>query len=133
MTWKSFWDNPQEIFIGACLQFPLVFIIGWWVIPVMIISSLLWRLGGVAGGNKLFRRIGVPLVACGSSFLLGIGWKIFLAIPFMIWFAPSYGENSWLFKLIKKVTNHQRKADYLTRTILYAWYWLAYGIALILA
>jgi hypothetical protein len=43
---KSFFDNWEEIFIGACLQFPLYFIVGWWVLPIMLVCGILWRLGG---------------------------------------------------------------------------------------
>lgn len=131
MTLKSFLDNPQEMFIGAALQFPLVFIVGWWIIPIMLVCGILWRLGGMTGSNKAFRRVGVPLTVCGAASLFGINWPIFLAVPFMIWLAPaSYGESSWLFKLFKRITNSQKKADFYTRSILYSWYWATFSIAL---
>jgi hypothetical protein len=125
MEIRSFFDNWEEIFIGACLQFPLYFIVGWWVIPVMIVCGILWRLGGWEHGNKAFRRIGVPIVVCGSAFLFGVKWPIFLAIPFMTWVAPAYGIDSWLFKLLKN--------DFLVRLICFAWYWLMFSIALLIA
>ena len=117
----KFFSSPEELFIGACLQFPLYFIVGWWILPIMLVCSVLWRLGGVEGGSKLFRRIGVPIVVCGSSMLFGVSWVILLAMPFMVWFAPSYGKDSWLYKLIKN--------DFLTRLICYAWYWAVFSIA----
>ena len=120
---KNFFDNWEEIFIGATLQFPLYFIIGWWVLPIMIACGLLWRLGGVEGGSKLFRRIGVPLLVTLATFLTLHHWLIFLAVPFMVWLAPSYGEKSWLFKLLKN--------DFITRVICFAWYWIAFSLALI--
>jgi len=117
---RSFFDNWQEIFVGACLQFPLVFIIGWWVIPVLGVCGLLWRLGGWEHGNKAFRRLGVPLVVCGATFLVFRGWLIFGAVPFMIWVNPfSYGENSWLWKWLKN--------DFLVRITGYIWYWLVFS------
>jgi hypothetical protein len=119
---SSFWDNPEELFIGATLQFPLYFVVHWWVIPIMIACAFLWRLGGWSNGNKLFRRIGVPLVVCGATYLTLHHWTIFLAAPFMIWLSPfSYGEDSWLYKWLKN--------DFLVRLITYAWFWLVFSIA----
>ena len=121
MSIKSFLDNPEEMFIGAVLQFPLYYVIGWWVLPVMLVAGLLWRFGGMTGGSKLARRIGVPGIVCGATLIATKGWLILLAIPFMVWVAPSYGEDSWLFKLTKN--------NFLTRTATYAWYWAAFTIA----
>lgn len=121
MTLKSFFDNWEEIFIGACLQFPLYFIVGWWVLPIMLVCGLLWRFGGVAGGTKLARRLGVPLIVCSSAFLYTHHWQIFLSLPFLVWIAPSYGVDSWLFKLLKN--------DFLVRLICFAWYWSAFATA----
>lgn len=134
MNWESFFKGllePEEYFIGACLQFPIYFVVGWWVIPIMLICSLFWRLGGVAGGNKLFRRIGVPLVICLSTFLVVRDWPIFLAIPFMVWLCPSYGEGSSLYKFYSKIADPV-KADFLTRITTYVLYWASYFIAFIL-
>ena len=124
MKIKDFFDNLEEIFIGAALQFPLYFVVGWWVLPVMAVCGVLWRLGGMAGGNKLFRRLGVPLVVCGLTFFVLNYWWIFAAVPFMVWLAPSYGEDSWLYKLIKN--------DFVTRIVTYAWYWTAFSIAFLI-
>lgn len=125
--------NIEEIFIGAMLQFPLYFIVGWWVIPIQFVCGILWAIGGAEGGTKLARRIGVPLVVCTSTFVVLHQWTIFLAIPFMIWLCPwSYGADSWLFKSIKNLVNNQQKADFLTRGILYIWYWTMFGLALLL-
>jgi hypothetical protein len=117
MTWKSFFDSPEEFFVGACLQFPLIFFVGWWVLPLMGLCAVLWRLGGVSGGNKLFRRLGPPFVAVIASGK----WLAILAVPFMVWLAPSYGKESWLYRIVKN--------DFLTRIICYGWYWAAFAIA----
>ena len=114
----------EELFIGAVLQFPLYFIVGWVVLPIMLVSGLLWRLGGWKHGNKLFRRLGVPFVVCGSAMLYGASWTVFLAMPFMVWLAPSYGKESWLFKKLKN--------DFLTRLICFGWYWIAFSLAYML-
>ena len=133
MTWKDFFDCPEEIFIGACLQFPVYFLIKWWAVPVMIACGLLWRAGGVTGGNKLFRRLGVPGVVCLSAFLVLHQWTIFLAVPFMVWLCPaSYGKSSWLFKWILENVQDEKKADIITRGILFFWYWTAFFIVLML-
>jgi hypothetical protein len=133
MKLKDYFDNWEEIFIGAMLQFPLYFIIGWWVIPAMLVCGLLWRAGGVRGGNKAFRRFGVPIVVTSTTFVVLHEWQIFLAVPFMIWGCPwSYGKESWLFNFIMIRTHNVHTADFLTRSILFAWYWLVFSIALML-
>ena len=105
----------EELFIGAALQFPIYFMVGWWILLVMLICGLLWAMGGADGANKLFRRIGVPLVVTASIFFCGTSWKIFLAIPFMIWLVPSYGKESFLYKFYLKVADGDlRETDYLT-------------------
>ena len=121
MKWDDYFDNWEEIFIGAVFQFPLYFIIGWWVLPLMLVCGLLWRLGGVDGGTKLARRVAVPLLVCISAFAFSQRITIFLAVPFLVWIAPSYGKDSWLFKLLKN--------DFLTRLVTFAWYWTAFSIA----
>jgi len=117
----SFFDNWEEIFVGACLQFPLYFIVGWWVLPIMAVCGILWRLGGWKHGNKLFRRVGVPLLVCSCAFASIHELTIFLCAPFLVWIAPSYGVDSWLFKLLKN--------DFLTRLVCVGWYWLAFSLA----
>lgn len=115
----------EELFIGAVLQFPLYFIVGWWIVPIMLVCGVLWRLGGWAEGNKLWRRLGVPLVVCGATYLALHHWTIFLAVPFMVWLAPSYGKDSWLYKLLKY-------NDFMTRLICFGWYWTAFSIAFLI-
>lgn len=119
---KSFFDTPEELFVGAMLQWPLYFLIGWDVGLLMLACGLLWRLGGWSKGNKLYRRIGVPLAIWIVS---GVGWPMLLAGPFMVWLAPSYGKESWLFKLLKN--------DFKTRVICFAWYWSALFSGIVLA
>ena len=124
MKWKDFWDNPEELMIWGLLQFPLYFVIGWWILLIMPLCSVLGRFGGVEGGSKLARRIGVPLVVCWVTFAHTHQWQIFFAVPFMVWLAPSYGVESWLFKIIKN--------DFLTRLICFGWYWTVFAIAFLI-
>lgn len=111
----------EELFVGAMLQFPLYFIVGWWVVPIGVVCGVLWRLGGWTHGWKGYRRIGVPLLVCISTMIHTNHWAIFLCMPFLVWLAPSYGKESWLFKLLKN--------DFLTRLVCFAWYWLTFSIA----
>ena len=124
MDIKSFFDNPEEFFIGAVLQFPLYFVIDWWIVPIMILCGIMWRLGGWEYGNKNFRRIGVPLCICGATFLVEHSLFIFLALPFMVWIAPSYGKTTGLYQWLKN--------DFLVRLICFGWYWTAFSLAYIL-
>lgn len=124
--------NAEEIFIGAMLQFPLYFIVGWWIIPIQLTCGVLWAIGGAEGGTKLARRIGIPFVVCFSSFVVLHEWVILLAMPFMVWLCPSYGGASWLFKLFKHMVKEQRVADFLTRTTTYVCYWLVFFMILLI-
>ena len=122
MKWKDYWDCPEEIFVWACLQFPIYFIVGWWAIPIMILCGFLGRLGGVEGGVKWARWAVVPLIICTITFVMLHSWWIFLAAPFMEKISPfGYGKNSWLFKWLKK--------DFPVRLINFAWYWAVFAIA----
>ena len=121
MKWKDYFDNWEEIFIGAVLQFPIYFIIGWWVLPLMLVCGLLWRLGGVTDGWKPARWACVPLLVCGSTFLVTHSWWIFLSAPFMVKLMPfSYGKSGWLYKWLKN--------DFLVRLICFSWYWGAFSL-----
>lgn len=120
MNWKSFFDNWEEIFVGACLQFSLYFVISWWIIPIMLLCGFMWRLGGWEYGNKWFRWLGVPLIICSATFLVERSWWIFGAIPFIVFLAPAYGVDSWLYKWLKN--------DFLVRLICYLWYWSAFAL-----
>lgn len=114
--------------MGAMLQWPLYFFVGWWVLPVMVVTAFLWRMGGWSRGHKLYRRVGVPLVVCGVSIFFGAGWAMLLAGPFMVWLAPSYGEKSWLYTQVGPRVGR----DLITRVICFGWYWavLLLGIGL---
>jgi len=122
MKWKDYWDCPEEIFIGACLQFPLYFIIGWKILLIMPLCGLLWRLGGVEGGVKWARWAVVPLIVCGSASIMAHSPYLLLAAPFMVKLMPfSYGKSGWLYKWLKN--------DFLVRLICFSWYWTALSIA----
>jgi hypothetical protein len=116
----------EEIFIGAVLQFPLYFIVGWWIIPIFLLCGLLWRYGGWSKGVKWARWAVVPLLVCLSAFLCGTKWPIFLAAPFMVKLMPfSYGKSGWLYKWLKN--------DFLVRLACFYWYWTAFSLALMVS
>jgi hypothetical protein len=119
MTWKAFWGNPEELFVGAMLQWVLIFVVGWWVVPIMLVTALLWRWGGVTGGWRPARWALVPLTIALTTW----HWPVLIAAPFMVWLNPcSYGKESWLYKWLKR--------DLPVRLLGFAWYWVFLGIAL---
>jgi hypothetical protein len=118
---RSFFDNPEEFYIGAFLQFPLFYVLRWKIFFIMALCAILWRLGGWQHGSKLWRWVGVPLVVCGSSLFAGCPWTIFLAAPFMVKLAPSYGKDGILWEWFGK--------DLPVRLICFLWYWSAFTIA----
>ena len=126
VKWKDYWDCPEEIIIcGICSTIFLYWIVGWWVLPLMVVNGLLWRWGGAKGGWKPARWALVPLMVCGSTFLVTHSWWIFLAAPFMEKISPfGYGKESWLFKWLKK--------DFPVRLINFAWYWITFLIAYVI-
>ena len=123
--------NIEEIFIGAMLQFPLYFIVGWWILPIQAICGVLWALGGAENSNKLFRRLGVPLTVCLATALTLHKLSILIAVPFMIWLMPSYGADGWLFNTCLKITGNQKMADFLCRGFTYILYWLSFSLVLV--
>lgn len=126
MKWRDFWDSPEELFVWGFLQMPLYFIVGWKILLIMPITALLGRWGGVTGGVKMARWLGVPLVVCLSAILCGASWWVLLAAPFMEKLSPfGYGKESWLFQLLKK--------DLPVRLINFGWYWTFFAIAYLLS
>lgn len=58
--------NKEELLIGLILPTIFVYWMGFWVVPVALVSSYFWALSGAPGQEKLWRRLGVPvLVALG--------------------------------------------------------------------
>jgi hypothetical protein len=125
VNWKDYWDNPEELFVGAMLQWQLIFIMGWSVIPIMILCGLLWRWGGTTGGWKPARWALVPLLVCFCAFMCTKNPWVWLAAPFMVKISPfSYGKSGWLWKWLGN--------DFLVRSICYGWYTLMFFAGILL-
>ena len=124
--------NPVEFFVGFFIELPFYYLVGVFILLVGVLSGLLWALGGAEGGNKLFRRIGVPLLTSLVLFCFGFGYFMILSgigASLALWLG--YGEESWLFKFYMKKTANHAKADFLTRMTTYFIFWLSYGLGLV--
>ena len=105
--------SAQEAVLGALSVAILILKINWIGLLLCSVCAILWPLGGNAEGNKLFRRLGVPLSAVIFSTLAwGVHWVYFLTIP--LGFAvlsmgdgfpdPSTGDaGSWLGAKVHKL------------------------------
>lgn len=123
MTLSEFLDNREELATGFLFGLAQVFIAGWLAVAIAVPCAVLWRLGGVKGGNRWFRRLGVPCVIAGALFLAT--HSLWCLVPFAAMWGPlslGYGipdppdEGSKLgaffFKLTKK---NEKLANILTR------------------
>jgi hypothetical protein len=72
--------NTEEIIIGFIFGLTFVGVIGWWAVLMAFVTSLFWALTG-AGYSKLFRRVGVPLVACLAVALVKQYYLVFISLP----------------------------------------------------
>ena len=55
--------NPEEIAVGFCVGLASAVKIGYWSLPLAVLTAYLWAAGGAKGeegGNKAYRRFGVP-------------------------------------------------------------------------
>lgn len=60
--------NKEELLWGFIYGICFIFFMGWWAIPVSIVSAILWALGGRYGHS--IRVFGVPIVVYGVLFLV---------------------------------------------------------------
>lgn len=123
--------NLEEMFVGACIQFPFYFMIGWWVILLMAASSILWALGGAENSNKLYRRLGVAVAT--SAFMITISPAILLFIlPGWGILTLGYGmpdatdKGSWLGRFYLRALKNYKAANFATRVTTYILYWVAF-------
>jgi len=117
--------NKEEIAVGFFIQLPFYFLIGLWVLPLAVLSGLLWAIGG--DGYKWVRRFGVPALT--TLALIYNHHFIFLAYPFAcLAVCLGYGEKSWLWNGFMDLKGDRKEADYLTRLITYILYWITFGV-----
>lgn len=122
--------NIEELCVGAFIQFPFYFIIGWWVIPLMIISAILWAVGG--SGPKLFRRLGVPI----ATSLAIVLWNFQYWTVLALFVAPGWGvisigygmpdktdKGSFLGRFYLGQLKNYAFANMATRVTTYMLYW----------
>lgn len=122
----DFFDNPEELAIGATFGVAPLFITGWLAPLAAIACAILWRMGGVKGGNKWFRRLGVPFFISLEILLATNAWISIL--PFLLMWAPlamGYGipdltdEGSKLGAFFYKLTGkNERAANFYTRLVI---------------
>jgi hypothetical protein len=81
IDWESMME-PEEWVVGAAFGISFLPFMGWWGVLSAALCAFLWRLGGVKGGDKLFRRVGVPVVV-GTFLILGgsisLSWALLSA------------------------------------------------------
>lgn len=63
--------NRNEVLVGAVFGWAMIFFIGFWALPLGLVTGLLWAIGG-AGYGKGWRRFGVPAVAALFWMLSGL-------------------------------------------------------------
>ncbi|MBI3981188.1 hypothetical protein HY345_04275 [Candidatus Microgenomates bacterium] len=131
--------NREEILTGFIFGISFVHIIGWWCLPLAMISSFLWALSGSPGQDKFWRRLGVPFCACLIVFFLKHNWIIWLSLPMAFTvLSIGYGiptidkdgnltdEGSWLGRFFWNKTGSSRTSNILTRAVIYLLLFLSF-------
>lgn len=133
--------NPEELLTGSLYGIIFFPVTRFWAIPVGIVSALLYALGGMEGGAKIFRRLGVPAVQAVTLFLvtrhilvLVIGFPLAYAALSLGYGTPSGTDSgSALGRFwIRLVGANYLEADILIRGTIFVLYVLAFGIGLVL-
>ena len=82
---KDFLDNKTELLAGALIGLSAIFFVKWLVLATIPLCAVLYRLGGVTGGDHLWRKIGVPVAFSGAMFLATLDyWSL---VPIASWWA----------------------------------------------
>ena len=126
--------NIEEIFVGACIQFPFYFLVGWWVLALMPVSGFLWALGGAKDSSKLFRRLGVAVATVVSVVVTNITWWPIASFIPVGWGVLTLGygmpdgedEGSFFGKLYLRILKNYKLANFSTRLTTYIIYWVAF-------
>lgn len=124
-----------ELTVGAIVGLVFAVKVGWWALPLAVVTSLLWAVGGAEGGKKIVRRLGVPLAITSACALFAHSWWPFVSVPLAFGVlsigygivTPGVDEGSWLGRLCWKWANKNEKlAELYCRTILYTLLALAF-------
>lgn len=114
--------NRQELWLGFLATITLYFKIGLWVIPLAILCSILWALGGAY--EKIIRRLGVPVAVCLVSFMLYKSYLIWFSMPFgyaILTIGDGYPDSSdkgsWLGRQVAKCIKDATIGGFVTKLI----------------
>lgn len=110
--------------------------VGLWALPMAVVTSLLWAVGGAEGGKKVVRRLGVPLTITSVCALFAHSWVPFISVPLAFGvLSIGYGipstqppdEGSWLGQYCFELANkNECLAEIYCRTIIYAFLIIAF-------
>ncbi len=66
---KEFFADKAELAAGAIFGLACIFFVGWWTLLSVPLCMLFFRLGGVKGGDRWFRKMGVPTTIAATLWL----------------------------------------------------------------
>lgn len=123
---KWLFENPEEVLTGAVVGISFMGLIGWWALPLALITAILWRMGGSDEWDKNWRRLGVPTVVVAI-----LSWATQSWIPLLSWLPfwgsltlgygiPDEGEHrNTIGGLVAcYITRKQPLCDFITRSII---------------
>lgn len=120
--------NHEELLIGFIVGICSWLVIGFWAIPVALVTSFFWAYTG-AGASKLYRRLGVPVVISSVCAYFAHTWIPLISVPLAFGvLSIGYGipttqpvdEGSWLGRICFGWANGSEKlADLYCRGIIY--------------
>jgi hypothetical protein len=130
--------NKEELVIGFILGLGFFWAIGWWCVPLALVTSLLWALGGYGlWGTKAWRRFGIPLVLMAIIRPFGIPTivaSVFTAVLLSIGYGSRSTQpfdpgsplgNFWLDRV-----NDEDLSKWLSRATIILAVWLIWYIAI---
>jgi hypothetical protein len=115
--------NRNELLVGLLLTLCLTPFMGVMGLSALVLCPLLWALSGMQGQDKIWRRLGVPLVWAICLWR----WQAFLVVPIGFGFlCLGYGipdktdQGSALGRFFWKLTGgNVRLSNILTRGVIY--------------
>jgi len=127
--------NQEELIIGFTVGICSCLVIGFWAIPVSLVTSFSWSYTAAAA-SKLYRRLGVPLVISSACAVVAHSWLPLISVPLAFGvLSIGYGipstqppdAGSWLGALcLVYMGGDEKKANVLCRVIIYTLLALAF-------